>query len=247
MNKDELIQCLHTLSLNQTEAAQLLSVSPRTVRRWLEGEEVTGPAEHALRAWIRLQQRNLPWRPDSVSIVEDDQQQIAAQRAHAIGMSDLLARVEARGGPRLPWHIDLDHCRAVLGKMEVGFYKLANGGFSLSTYTRKDGNPDVRRDWEFIEDAAFHIAKEMKKVSEFGPVTLCYLDGTAFVGQSGRAPSMHFEDFATNELAIQRVCKLITSGNFESPFIREKNSPNEVVWSEQELRQECAKRTKQQR
>jgi hypothetical protein len=57
-----------------------------------------GPAEAALRAWRKLAASNLPWKPDSVSIVEDDQGQIARHRIHTIGLSDLLARVEARGG-----------------------------------------------------------------------------------------------------------------------------------------------------
>ncbi|HJX84791.1 MAG TPA: helix-turn-helix domain-containing protein, partial [Candidatus Angelobacter sp.] len=89
---------LSQLGLPQFEAAQLLGVSPRTVRRWLEGEAVPGPVEQVFRAWLRLHDRNLPWRPDSAAIVEDDQEVIALHRAHAINLSDLLARVEARGG-----------------------------------------------------------------------------------------------------------------------------------------------------
>src|SRR5580704_10696890 len=94
------------LGLLPNEAAQLLGVAPRTVRRWCEGEEVPGPAEQALRAWLRLQERNLVWRPDTISLSENDQKQIAAHRDHAIELDAALARVEARGGPRLPWHVD---------------------------------------------------------------------------------------------------------------------------------------------
>src|ERR1700728_5124665 len=97
MTSSELSEHLSGLSLNQTEAAQLLGISARTVRRWVEGEEIPGPAEAALRAWRRLAERNLPWRPDSVSIVEDDQEQIARHRQHAMDLDSLLRRVEERG------------------------------------------------------------------------------------------------------------------------------------------------------
>jgi hypothetical protein len=151
---------LTTLRLTQAEAAQLLGVSARTVRRWVEGEEVPGPAEAALRAWRRLAANNLPWKPDSISIVEDDQDQIAHHRIHTIGLSDLLARVEARGGARVPWAVNVERGCAVLGPLEVSFYKLRSGGFSVSFYTRKDTSPDVSRDWALIEDAIYCIAKE---------------------------------------------------------------------------------------
>src|ERR1700687_2494273 len=130
MTTIELEQTLLRLALSQTEAAQLLGVTPRTVRRWLEGEEIPGPAEQAFRAWLRLHERKLPWRPDSAAIAEDDQEQILRHREHAIGLSDILTRVEARGGPRLPWTVDRQRSRATLGPMEVSFYPLANGSFS---------------------------------------------------------------------------------------------------------------------
>jgi hypothetical protein len=161
MSPAELSDHIATLRLTQAEAAQLLGVSARTVRRWAEGEEVPGPAEAALRAWRRLAANNLPWKPDSVSIVDDDQDQIARHRIHTIGLSDLLARVEARGGARVPWVVNIDRCSAVLGPLEVSFYRLQSGGFSVSFYTRKDTSPDVSRDWPLIEDAIYCIAKEL--------------------------------------------------------------------------------------
>jgi transcriptional regulator with XRE-family HTH domain len=94
MTVPELRLTLSRLELTQAEAAQLLGVAPRTVRRWLDGKDASGPAEQALRAWIRLRDRNLPWRPDTESVVEDDQDQITRHRAHAIRMDELLARVE---------------------------------------------------------------------------------------------------------------------------------------------------------
>ena len=98
------------LGLDPTEAATLFDVAPRTVFRWLEGEAVPGPVEQAVRAWRRLHERGLAWRPDSVSVLGDDQQQIAAQRQHAVGVPqrhdaeavvlDLVEPVRA-GGRRL--------------------------------------------------------------------------------------------------------------------------------------------------
>lgn len=160
----ELLEHLNHLQLTQAEAAQLLDVSARTVRRWCDGEEVPGPAEAALRAWRKLAERHLAWRPDSASIVEDNPEGIAAHREHAMGLDAVLRRVEARGGPRLAWDVNIPESQATLGRAQVSFYKLQNGGFSLSVYSRRDGvSPDVRRDWSLIEDATFCIAKEFEK------------------------------------------------------------------------------------
>lgn len=161
MTSTQLQEQLATLQLTPAEAAQLLSVDPRTIRRWLDGEAVPGPVEQTFLAWRQLHDHKLPWRPDSVAIVEDDQQQIAAHRAHSIDLAELIGRVEGRGGARLPWIVDRDRCRAVLGPMEVSYYPLANGGFSLANYTRKDRAPDVRRDRDLIEEAAYCIAKDL--------------------------------------------------------------------------------------
>jgi len=152
----EFRNCLAQLGLTQTEAAELLSVAPRTVRRWAEDgtSDVPGPAEHALRAWIGLQKRGLPWRPG-----DDDADQITRFREHAIDLYELLLRVEKRGGPSGSWKVDLDKGVATLGPMSVSFYKLANGGFSPGSCRRSDDHPDVRRDWPLLEDAFACIAK----------------------------------------------------------------------------------------
>jgi transcriptional regulator with XRE-family HTH domain len=233
MSIDELRQILLRLGLSQTEAAQILGVTPRTIRRWLEGEEISGPAAQALRAWIRLHERNLPWRPDSASIADDDQDQIARHRMHTINLSEILGRVEARGGPRLPWTVDRQRSCATLGPMEVSYYTLLNGGFSLATYTRKDGDPDVQRDWELIEDAMFCIAKAL----EPGPVTLVYHDRPWRKGTVQQT----FEEFASTNEAIQRACAAMGSPNFNDPFIMAGN-PAEPLLDKQELRRECERR-----
>jgi hypothetical protein len=239
MTPQDLIAHLDFLRLTQTEAAQLLGVSARTLRRWLEGGEIPGPAEAALRAWRRLAERNLPWRSDSVSIVEDDQDQIARHRAHAIDLSAMLDRVEARGGARLPWEVDLQDAHATLGAMEVSFYRLLNGGFSLGTYTRRDGDPDVRRDWEFIEDAAYCIAQALKKGPAFGPVVLAWYN----VPWKQGVQQVMERPFSSNEAAIQHACVAIGSPGFHDAVIREPNRAD-LLWDKHELRRECDRRRK---
>ncbi len=118
MSGQELQEHIQALGLTQAEAAQLLGVSPRTVTRWCtEGEEVSGPAGAALRAWRRLDAQHLAWRPDSVSIVEDDAERIATHRQEAINLDDILRRVEARGGPQLPWAVSLPESEATLDRI----------------------------------------------------------------------------------------------------------------------------------
>jgi hypothetical protein len=164
MSAMEILEHFQALRLNQAEAAQMLGVSARTVRRWCDGEEVPGPAEAALRAWRKLSERHLAWRPDSVSLTENHPGRIAAHLEHAVGLQSMIERVEARGGPRLFWEVDIPESTATLGQAQVSFYKLQNGGFSVSVYTRRDGvRPDVRRDCALIEDATFCIAREFEK------------------------------------------------------------------------------------
>jgi hypothetical protein len=237
MSDSELQLTLSRLELTPTEAAQLLGVAPRTIRRWLEGEDIPGPAEQALRAWIRLHDRNLPWRPDTESVVQDDQDQIARHRAHAIRLDELLARVEARGGARVPWSVDRGRQIATLGPMEVSYYKLASGSFSLANYRRKDGGPDVQRDWEAIEDAAACIAEAMKKDPDYGPVVLVVHDGPAL----GRVAKQNLTEFESNRAALRVVCGSLGSPGFHDPFIMGKHSAD-LIWDTQDLRRECERR-----
>lgn len=233
MLRAELEQSLIRLNLSQTEAAQLLGVAPRTLRRWLEGEELPGPAEQAIRAWLRLHERRLPWRPDSTAIASHDQDQIAKHREHAINLSNIIGRVEARGGPRMPWVVDRQRSHATFGPMEVSFYMLTNGGFSLANYTRKDGNPDVERDRELIEDAAYCIAKEF----DSGPVTLVYQDRPWRAGVAKQT----LEKFPSKEAAIQRACDAMNLANFHDAFIMAGEPPKPLL-DKHELRRECERR-----
>jgi transcriptional regulator with XRE-family HTH domain len=234
MSPIELEQSVIRLGLSPAEAAQLLGVTPRTYRRWLNGEEIPGPTEQAVRAWLRLHERRLPWRPDSAAIAEDDQEQIARHREHATSLNDVIARVEARGGPRTPWTVDRQRLRATLGpKMEVSFYPLANGGFSLGNYTRKDGDPDVQRDRELIEDAVYCIANEFIS----GPVTLVYHDRPWRAGVAKQT----LENFPSKEAAIQRACAAMDSPTFHDGFIMGGNPPQPLL-DKHELRRECQRR-----
>jgi transcriptional regulator with XRE-family HTH domain len=241
MTVPELRLTLSRLELTQAEAAQLLGVAPRTVRRWLDGEDVPGPAEQALRAWIRLHDRNLPWRPDTESVVKDDQDQIARHRAHAIRLNELLARVEARGGPRVPWAVDRGRQIATLGPMEVSYYKLASGSFSLANYRRKDADPDVERDWEAIEDAAASIARALRKDPDYGPVTLVAHDGPAL----GRVAQQDLTEFPSNREALKHVCAHLDEPRFHDPFIMGQSQSQDgpdLIWDTRELRRECERR-----
>lgn len=163
MTRTELLQCLDALRLKAKEAAVFLSVDPKTVARWLKDEvEIPGPAEQALRAWARLDRLGLPWRPADHMIGLTDEElaeQIRLLREHNLQLDKVLRRVTERGGPAAPWRVDLKRCVAELGEtMEVGFYSLPNGGFSPSTYRRKDRETDFQRDRALIEDAIAAIA-----------------------------------------------------------------------------------------
>ncbi len=135
------------------------------MRRWAEQPaDISGPAVQALLAWMRLESKNLAWRPDAVAIGESNSEEIAEQiavhRRHAIELDDLLEKVAARGGPVAPWVVDLEKNRANLESISVGFYRLKNGGFSPAVYRRSDeACSDIERDWPLIEDAFACIAK----------------------------------------------------------------------------------------
>lgn len=66
MNAGELRDLLEALNLRQTEAARLLRIDPRTMRRYVLGEcRVPGPVAAALETWARSGiPRGLEGRPD---------------------------------------------------------------------------------------------------------------------------------------------------------------------------------------
>ena len=166
MTADELRGLLSALDLSREEAAQLLGVSKRTVTRWSEGEDIPGPAVAALRAWLSLKKRDLAWKPDSISVLERDSDQIERQRLYAVRLAEMLSQVEARGGAKHPWKVDTFRSTANFGAAEVTFYKLANGSFSIGSYRRADRSPDLNVDMPLIQDAAYCIAREFARFGE---------------------------------------------------------------------------------
>jgi hypothetical protein len=165
MDADELAKTLAHLHLDPNEAAQLLSVAPRTMRRWLvEGEEIPGPAIVAIRAWRAMHDRDMGWKPDTESLIVDDQDQIERFRKHVVDTAAAILRVENRGGPTSQWVIDLSKKSAIGGPFEVNFYQLkADRQVSLSRYRRSDMRPDIERDMPFLEDAVYCIFKAIAK------------------------------------------------------------------------------------
>jgi len=157
MTRDEFADHLGYLRLSLAEAAVLLGSSERSVRRWTE-ESVPGPVAAAVRAWRELEARRLPWKPDTISIMEGDQDQLDRIRAHDEVLAQVLKEVEARGGPAEPWAVDLERGRATFSHAEVGFHRLANGGFNVSTYRRFDRTPSDDDRLE-IADAVYCIAQ----------------------------------------------------------------------------------------
>jgi len=175
MTKKEFDTCLNELKLTQLEAARLLSVNARTLRRWAANPaEMPGPAEQALRAWLRLHRYSLPWRPEGITLPGNTPaevtEQLARYREHNNDLANLLQAVEARGGPAAPWQVDLKRNQATLGPMRLTFYRLPNGGFSPQIYNRSDIHPDEERDKTLIEDGwacvAKAIADERKRKSK---------------------------------------------------------------------------------
>ncbi len=76
--------------------------------------------------------------------------------------SQIIKRVEKRGGIKLPWKVNLrDYIAKVEGKIEISFYVLGQKEFSIANYRRIDADPDIIRDQYLIEEAIFMIAKEL--------------------------------------------------------------------------------------
>jgi hypothetical protein len=157
MTNEEFAKHLAYLRLSVNEAALLLGSSERSVRRWTE-EDVPGPVAAAVRAWRELEARRLPWKPDSVSVMERDHDQLERIRAHDELLAQVMREVEARGGPANPWSVDMQRGRATFSHAEVGFHRLANGSFNVSTYRRFDRSPSDD-DRPEIADAVYCIAQ----------------------------------------------------------------------------------------
>jgi transcriptional regulator with XRE-family HTH domain len=160
MDSTEFRSTLGQLGLSQLEAARLLGVKSRTIQRWVAGNPPVGePAAQALRAWCRLAERGLAWRPDGDPIDSEDLGALARRRQQAIGLDGMIRRVAARGGPKRRWRINLKRRRAMAGPVCVMFNMLANGGFCPASYRRQDCPANRARDAEMIEEAVVAFAE----------------------------------------------------------------------------------------
>jgi hypothetical protein len=188
MNRQEVLDHLEALDISRDEAAIFLGVSKRTVNRWCDGDEVPGPVEAALRAWLSLHKRGLAWKPDSISVLEANEDQIERQRKYAIRFNAMLNEVEKRGGPSTPWKVNFSRSTAKFATSEISFYKLANGGFSIGSYRRSDRHPDLAQDLPLIQDAAYCVANEYKK---FGARSTALLDVANYVRANATVFAQH--------------------------------------------------------
>jgi len=171
MTPVELREHLQGFGLTQTELAQLLGANARTVRRWLEedgsadGPGVPGAVATTLRAWQRLQHAALAWRPQDAPLsAAPTAPALAAQRFYALGIDAMLERVRARGGPAIPWDVDLARQRATVGAVQLSFYVLEGGGFVPLSYRRLDElMPDPVRDETLLEDGVACVARTFER------------------------------------------------------------------------------------
>ena len=168
MRPADVRQHLQLLNLSPAEAAELLGVGLRTVRRWTapdqlgEAEAIPGAAEAALRAWLKLHRLGLSWRADASALASAQAAVADSHEANARALHAVLERVRARRGPATQWDVDLARCRATLGKMTVSFYRLQGGGFTPQSFRRSDGAAiDLERDQALLEDAYFCISKRL--------------------------------------------------------------------------------------
>jgi len=171
MTPVELREHIQGFGLTQTELAQLLGANARTVRRWLEEDGSTdapgvpGAVATTLRAWRRLQHAALAWRPEDLPLsAADTAPALAAQRFYALGIDAMLERVRTRGGPAVPWDVDLARQRATVGAVQLSFYVLEGGGFVPLSYRRQDALlPDPVRDQTLLEDGVACIARTLER------------------------------------------------------------------------------------
>jgi len=159
VDSSEFRSALGQLGLSQLEAAKLLGVKSRTIQRWVAGNPPVGePAAQALRAWCRLAEHGIAWRPDSEAIDIEDAVTVARRRQQAIGIEGMIKRVNARGGPKKRWRVNLKRRRAMAGSMAVMFNTLANGGFCPASYRRSEESADTQSDAALIEEATVCFA-----------------------------------------------------------------------------------------
>jgi Predicted transcriptional regulator len=155
MNAGELRNRFAQLGLSQAEAARLLGVKLRTVQRWAAGRPVVGePAAQALRAWCRLAERGVAWRPDGEPVEDEDLFDLADRRRAALALTAIARQdMGKRGREHLRWRINIGRCRATSTTMVVHFNRLADGSFLPASYRRLDGPAEMPRDRPLLQEA----------------------------------------------------------------------------------------------
>ncbi|MGB9153906.1 MAG: hypothetical protein WCD70_12575 [Alphaproteobacteria bacterium] len=170
MNDVEFNKHLEILGLNQSGAAAMLQIHPRTVRRWQNGEqEIPSPIADLIKAWCQLHDAKIPWSPELELIWHGKHNEIRRHHDHALALSAIMDRVKKRGGISAPWKVSLEEHSATLGPMTVCFYRLANNGFSIANYRRSDKAPDINRDWPLIEDGVVAFAEAVGAARKKNP------------------------------------------------------------------------------
>jgi hypothetical protein len=159
---------LLVLKLTSADLARLLDVSERTVQRWLSGDtEISGGPARAIEAWLALEAAGLPWRPDGVPLLHAQPGARAAivlpTQPNQKTIEEIIENVYARGGPNMPWAIDLAQRQASLGHAWIKFKLLPNRLFVPQSYGRTDCAPDLVRDFPLIEDGYACIALAITK------------------------------------------------------------------------------------
>ena len=170
MNALEFRDSLARLGLSQAEAARLLGVKLRTVQRWAAGRPLVGePAAQALRAWRRLAEQGIAWRPDSEPVEVEDPGAVAEHRRAALGLAVLMRPVSGRrGGWHRRWRINIERRRATSPAMVVHFNRLADGSFLPASYRRLGGPGEALGDRLLLEEATAAFLEAAARVETVG-------------------------------------------------------------------------------
>ena len=162
----DLRECLTILRITTSELAGLFSISERTVSRWVNDEiTVPGPASCALKAWCTLEALGLPWRPDGLALLHPRSalgDPVALSLDPKTEVSKIVNAIKLRGGPSLPWKVDVDKREATLAEIWIKF-RLSSNQFIPQSYGRTDIPPDLNRDKHVIEEGFASIADALRR------------------------------------------------------------------------------------
>jgi hypothetical protein len=168
MTTCEFIIILELLNITQDELANLLCINVRTVRRWIKNaEKITGPAQQAMRAWLKLHTIGMSWRPDGIDVlpiaIDNLKDIIFKTRNDLINLDGIIQKVEASGGPSTPWLVNIKKRMATCGPVWVQFcLNDDKTAFSPTCYGRSDKEPNIHRDMHLISDSYYLINMALK-------------------------------------------------------------------------------------